>query len=77
MTYAPSLTLHKRFSDCRIVATPLASLLGVKETARVKATYIPTLESHYCKITKHPTKVDVHGSTQVKKSMFHFLGVRP
>lgn len=46
-------------SDCRTVATPLAALLGVKETTRVKATYIPTLESHYCKITKNPTKVDV------------------
>lgn len=50
-----TLLLH---SDCRIVATPLASLLGVKEKTRVKAAYIPTLEFHYCKITKNPTKVD-------------------
>lgn len=47
------------FSDHRMVATPLASLLGVKEKTRVKAAYIPTLEAHYCKITKNPTKVNV------------------
>lgn len=56
------------FPDCRIVATPLASLLGVKEKTRVKAAYIPTLECHYCNITKNPTKV---GVTSKKKQTRH------
>uniref|UniRef100_A0A3Q3X755 Uncharacterized protein n=1 Tax=Mola mola TaxID=94237 RepID=A0A3Q3X755_MOLML len=43
----------------RIVATPLASLLEVKETARLKAPHVPALESYYCKITKNPSQVDV------------------
>lgn len=54
------------FHDCRAVATPLASLLGVKDTARLKAPYNPTLESYYCNITKNPTQVDVHTHTQLK-----------
>lgn len=40
------------------MATPLASLLGVKETVRLKAPHNPTLESYYCNITKNPTQVD-------------------
>lgn len=43
--------------DCRTVATPLASLLGVKETTRLKAPHNPALESYYCNITKNPTQV--------------------
>lgn len=43
----------------RTVATPLASLLGVKETVRLKAPHNPTLESYYCKTTKNPTQVCV------------------
>lgn len=54
-----------------MVATPLASLLGVKETTRLKAPHIPTLESYYCKITKNPTKVDVRR----QKTEFHVLGM--
>lgn len=67
---APSCktTKFSSFPDCRLVATPLASLLGVKEKTRVKAAYIPTLESHYCKITKNPTKVEV---TKKKKHDLH------
>ncbi|MED6260768.1 Ceramide synthase 2 [Ataeniobius toweri] len=33
----------------RTVATPLASLLGVKETVRLKVPHNPSLESYYCK----------------------------
>lgn len=51
--------LNHIFSDRRIVATPLASLLEVKETARLKAPHVPALESYYCKITKNPSQVDV------------------
>uniref|UniRef100_A0A3Q3J283 Ceramide synthase 2b n=1 Tax=Monopterus albus TaxID=43700 RepID=A0A3Q3J283_MONAL len=43
----------------RTVAIPLASLLGVRETVRLKAPHNPTLESHYCNVTKYPTQVDV------------------
>uniref|UniRef100_A0A667XL24 Ceramide synthase 2 n=1 Tax=Myripristis murdjan TaxID=586833 RepID=A0A667XL24_9TELE len=43
----------------RMVATPLASLLGVKETVRLKAPQNPTLESYYCNITKNPTQSSV------------------
>ncbi|MEQ2181548.1 Ceramide synthase 2 [Goodea atripinnis] len=41
----------------RTVATPLASLLGVKETVRLKVPHNPSLESYYCKVTKNPTQV--------------------
>uniref|UniRef100_A0A087Y5J6 Ceramide synthase 2 n=1 Tax=Poecilia formosa TaxID=48698 RepID=A0A087Y5J6_POEFO len=43
----------------RTVATPLASLLGVKETVRLKAPHIPSLESYYCRVTKNPTQSSV------------------
>uniref|UniRef100_A0A8C6TJ25 Ceramide synthase 2b n=1 Tax=Neogobius melanostomus TaxID=47308 RepID=A0A8C6TJ25_9GOBI len=43
----------------RTVATPLASLLGVKETLRLKAPHNPTLESYYCNVTKTPTQTSV------------------
>uniref|UniRef100_A0A3Q0RGR7 Ceramide synthase 2 n=1 Tax=Amphilophus citrinellus TaxID=61819 RepID=A0A3Q0RGR7_AMPCI len=43
----------------RIVATPLASLLGVKDTVRLKAPHNPTLESYYCNITKTPNQSSV------------------
>lgn len=43
----------------RTVATPLASLLGVKETVRLKAPHNPTLESYYCNITKNPTQTSI------------------
>uniref|UniRef100_A0A3Q2DXW4 Ceramide synthase 2b n=1 Tax=Cyprinodon variegatus TaxID=28743 RepID=A0A3Q2DXW4_CYPVA len=43
----------------RTVATPLASLLGVKETVRLKAPHNPFLESYYCKVTKNPTQPSV------------------
>lgn len=42
---------------CRFVATPLASMLGVKETVRRRVTYNQTLESHYCNTSKNPTQV--------------------
>lgn len=44
-----------------MVATPLASLLGVKDTVRLKAPHNTTLESYYCKINKNPTQVDTSG----------------
>ncbi|KAA8591662.1 hypothetical protein FQN60_017036, partial [Etheostoma spectabile] len=47
------------FCDCRTVATPLASLLGVKETVRLKVPHNPTLESYYCNITKSPTQTSI------------------
>lgn len=43
----------------RTVATPLASLLGVKETVRLKVPHNPTLESYYCNITKNPTQTSI------------------
>ena len=50
------------------MATPLASLLGVKETVRLKAPHNPTLESYYCNITKTPTQVDPLTLTVQKQS---------
>lgn len=44
-----------------MVATPLASLLGVEDTVRLKVPHNPTLESYYCNITKNPTQVDTSG----------------
>lgn len=41
----------------RYVATPLASLLGVKETVRRRVTHNLTLESYYCNATKTPSQV--------------------
>uniref|UniRef100_A0A3P9M0T7 Ceramide synthase 2b n=1 Tax=Oryzias latipes TaxID=8090 RepID=A0A3P9M0T7_ORYLA len=43
----------------RTVATPLASLLGVKETVRLKAPHNPTLECYYCNISKTPSQVNL------------------
>uniref|UniRef100_A0A672QA27 Ceramide synthase 2 n=1 Tax=Sinocyclocheilus grahami TaxID=75366 RepID=A0A672QA27_SINGR len=43
----------------RYVATPLASLLGLKETVRRRVTHNLTLESHYCNTTKNPTQSSV------------------
>uniref|UniRef100_A0A8C1VR14 Ceramide synthase 2b n=1 Tax=Cyprinus carpio TaxID=7962 RepID=A0A8C1VR14_CYPCA len=41
----------------RYVATPLASLLGLKESVRRQVTHNLTLESYYCNTTKNPTQV--------------------
>lgn len=54
------LCLNNLFYIYRVVATPLASLLGVKETVRLKVPHNPTLESYYCNITKNPPQVDTH-----------------
>lgn len=43
----------------RTVGTYLASLLGIKETLRRKATHNSTLESFYCHISKHPPQSSV------------------
>ncbi|XP_055067818.1 ceramide synthase 2 [Misgurnus anguillicaudatus] len=43
----------------RFVATPLASLLGVKETVRRPVAYNRTLESHYCNAAKEPRQSSV------------------
>ncbi|XP_026084021.1 ceramide synthase 2-like [Carassius auratus] len=43
----------------RYIATPLASLLGLKETVRRRVTHNLTLESYYCNTTKHPTQGSV------------------
>ncbi|KAI4811659.1 hypothetical protein KUCAC02_014536 [Chaenocephalus aceratus] len=43
----------------RTVATPLASLLGVKETVRLQVPHNPTLESYYCNITKNPKQTPI------------------
>lgn len=49
--------------SCRKVATPLASLLGVREKARVHASHNPLLESYFRSTTKHPTQVSTHKHT--------------
>lgn len=56
--YTVSIVPQQPLDDYRTVATPLASLLGVKETVRLKAPHNTTLESHYCNITKNPTQVN-------------------
>ncbi|XP_062321941.1 ceramide synthase 2 [Osmerus eperlanus] len=43
----------------RTVAGPLAVLLGVKETVRLRVSPNSTLEFHYCNITKNPTQSSV------------------
>ncbi|XP_052003468.1 ceramide synthase 2-like [Xyrauchen texanus] len=43
----------------RVVATPLASLLGIKETVRRQVAHNQTLESYYCNTTKNPTQSSV------------------
>ncbi|KAG7501093.1 ceramide synthase 2-like [Solea senegalensis] len=40
----------------RIVASPLASLLGVSDKPRICAPSNPTLETYYCSTSKHPTQ---------------------
>lgn len=60
---------------CRTVATPLASLLGVKETVRLRVPHNPTLESYYCKVTKNPTQVDVRSLSSVFRLETLLIGV--
>lgn len=43
----------------RTVATPLASLLGVKEAVRPRAAPNPTLEAFYCRTSKYPAQSSV------------------
>ncbi|XP_028837548.1 ceramide synthase 2-like isoform X2 [Denticeps clupeoides] len=43
----------------RTIATPLASLLGLKEIVRLEAAPNPTLESFYCKTSKWPAQGSV------------------
>uniref|UniRef100_A0A3B3ZXF9 Uncharacterized protein n=1 Tax=Periophthalmus magnuspinnatus TaxID=409849 RepID=A0A3B3ZXF9_9GOBI len=43
----------------RTVATPLAALLGVKETVRLKVLHNPTLEFYYCNVTKTPSQTSI------------------
>uniref|UniRef100_A0A3B3ZXF3 Uncharacterized protein n=1 Tax=Periophthalmus magnuspinnatus TaxID=409849 RepID=A0A3B3ZXF3_9GOBI len=57
----------------RTVATPLAALLGVKETVRLKVLHNPTLEFYYCNVTKTPSQVETlckqtgHSERQVQR----------
>ncbi|XP_072561851.1 ceramide synthase 2-like isoform X2 [Paramormyrops kingsleyae] len=43
----------------RVVATPLALLLGVRERVRHRATPNPALEAFFCTVTKHPAQAAV------------------
>ncbi|KAM6959143.1 ceramide synthase 2a [Aplochiton taeniatus] len=43
----------------RTVATPLASLLGVRDKARVRAAPNPVLEHYFCTASKHPSQSSV------------------
>lgn len=43
----------------RLVATPLASLLGVRDKRRVCAAPNPVLEVYFCSTSKHPTQVSL------------------
>ncbi|XP_012697460.1 ceramide synthase 2 [Clupea harengus] len=43
----------------RTVATPIAALLGVKETVRLRVTPNPSLEAFFCRTTKYPTQSSV------------------
>ncbi|XP_035285477.1 ceramide synthase 2-like [Anguilla rostrata] len=40
----------------RTVATPLASLLGVRERVRLRAEHNPLLEAYFCSTSKHPSQ---------------------
>ncbi|XP_048849266.1 ceramide synthase 2-like [Brienomyrus brachyistius] len=54
----------------RVVATPLASLLGVRERLRHRATPNPALEAFFCTVTKHPAQAAVQSlSKQVGLSV--------
>jgi len=41
----------------RYVATPVASLLGIKETVRRRVTHNLTLETYFCNTAKNPPQV--------------------
>lgn len=43
----------------RTVATPLASLLGVRDTVRLRAEPNPALEAYFCNRSKHPTQSSI------------------
>lgn len=47
------------FPPPRLVATPLASLLGVRDKRRVCAAPNPVLEVYFCSTSKHPTQVSL------------------
>ncbi|XP_045573647.1 LAG1 homolog, ceramide synthase 2 isoform X1 [Salmo salar] len=43
----------------RLVATPLAAVMGVKEKVRLTVSHNPTLESFYCTTTKNPSQSSI------------------
>ncbi|XP_071027863.1 ceramide synthase 2-like isoform X2 [Oncorhynchus clarkii lewisi] len=43
----------------RLVATPLAAVMGVKEKVRIIVSHNPTLESFYCNTTKNPSQSSI------------------
>ncbi|XP_036823969.1 ceramide synthase 2 isoform X1 [Oncorhynchus mykiss] len=43
----------------RLVATPLAAVMGVKEKVRLIVSHNPTLESFYCNATKNPSQSSI------------------
>ncbi|XP_029592442.1 ceramide synthase 2 [Salmo trutta] len=43
----------------RLVATPLAAVMGVKEKVRLTVSHNPTLESFYCNTTKNPSQSSI------------------
>uniref|UniRef100_A0A8C7RSF3 Ceramide synthase 2b n=1 Tax=Oncorhynchus mykiss TaxID=8022 RepID=A0A8C7RSF3_ONCMY len=43
----------------RLVATPLAAVMGVKEKVRLIVSHNPTLESFYCNTTKNPSQSSI------------------
>ncbi|XP_061109861.1 ceramide synthase 2-like [Conger conger] len=43
----------------RTVATPVAALLGIRETARLRAEPNHSLETYFCNTSKHPTQSSI------------------
>uniref|UniRef100_A0A4W5Q1D1 Homeobox domain-containing protein n=1 Tax=Hucho hucho TaxID=62062 RepID=A0A4W5Q1D1_9TELE len=55
----PISSLSPPLCVCRLVGTPLAAVMGVKEKVRLTVSHNPTLESFYCNTTKNPSQSSI------------------
>ncbi|XP_067873801.1 ceramide synthase 2 isoform X2 [Heterodontus francisci] len=58
--YAAVLMIARGFFE-RLIATPLAKMMGVKDQIRLKATHNAVLDNFFVSISKHPTRSQLEG----------------
>ncbi|XP_041031065.1 ceramide synthase 2 isoform X2 [Carcharodon carcharias] len=58
--YAIVFMIARHFFE-RLIATPLAKMMGIKNQIRLKVTYNVVLENFFVSISKHPTRSQIEG----------------